>query len=93
MADETRPDKMEPNEARERGFTVDTSCYPWLAYKGPRFAPTETAECYTDQELELLLAVDAIWRRTRINSEFLRSTIMDAVALLPTRWREGRAAA
>lgn len=28
-------------EAEELGFTVDRSCYPWVAYKGPRFLPTE----------------------------------------------------
>lgn len=28
-------------EARDRGFAVDTTCYPWVAYKGARFNPTE----------------------------------------------------
>jgi len=93
MADETRPDKLEPGEARERGFTIDTHCYPWLAYKGPRFAPTDTAECYTDQEAELLVAIDVIWRKQRFGSEFLNKAIMQAVELLPARWRQGSAAA
>ena len=29
-------------EAESRGFTVDTSCWPWVAYKGPRFAPEDS---------------------------------------------------
>lgn len=93
MADETRPDKMEPSEARERGFTIDTTCYPWLAYKGQRFAPTETAHCYTDDEAALLVAIDAIWRKHRFGSDFLGKAIMQAVELLPARWRHGRVAA
>lgn len=33
---------MTPDEARERGFSVDQSGWPWVAYKGPRFAPVES---------------------------------------------------
>lgn len=92
MADETRPDKMEPGEARERGFTIDTTCYPWLGYKGPRFRPTETVDCYTDDEAALLVAIDAIWRKQRFGSEFLGKAIAQAVELLPNAWRQGSAA-
>lgn len=28
-------------EAEAQGFTIDRHCWPWLAYKGPRFEPTE----------------------------------------------------
>lgn len=48
-------------EALRDGFEVDTSCYPWIAYKGPRFQPTETKECLTDLEAELC---DALCRFT-----------------------------
>ena len=41
-------------DAEAQGFAVDTYCYPWLAYKGPRFAPEETRHVYTDLEAELL---------------------------------------
>jgi hypothetical protein len=41
------------NEARELGFTIDESCYPWLAYKGPRYAPSDRLEVLTDLEAEL----------------------------------------
>lgn len=39
-----------PSDMRELGFTIDDTCYPWVAYKGPRFAPTESHWCYTDRE-------------------------------------------
>jgi len=39
-------------QAVHAGFAVDTSVYPWVAYKGPRAEPTEMAEViaghYTD---------------------------------------------
>ena len=28
------------DEAEAQGFTVDTTCYPWVGYKGPRFSPS-----------------------------------------------------
>ena len=38
--------------AREEGFTIDHHCYPWVAYKGPRFNPTEWHYTQTDTESE-----------------------------------------
>lgn len=49
-------DKMHPSDAREQGFTIDTHTYPWTAYKGERFAPTETHDCLTDLESTLIKA-------------------------------------
>jgi len=40
-------------EAEAAGFVVDTCCYPWIAYRGPRFDPTEHKEILTDIEAEL----------------------------------------
>lgn len=37
--------------AKRWGFTVDSHCYPWVIYKGPRFAPTEWHYIKTDEEL------------------------------------------
>lgn len=34
-------------EAEALGFTVDRHCYPWFAYKGPRFQPIEVARVKT----------------------------------------------
>lgn len=34
-------------EAERRGYTVDRHCYPWVAYKGPRFTPDEVIEIDT----------------------------------------------
>lgn len=39
---------------RAQGFDVDTSCYPWFAYKGERFRPTESHECFTALESDLI---------------------------------------
>jgi hypothetical protein len=50
----TRPNRMTRKNAEAAGFTVDTSCYPWFAYRGPRFRPTEQADVFTDLEAELL---------------------------------------
>lgn len=46
--------RMTRVEAEQEGFTVDTHCWPWLGYKGPRFAPTERIAVYSDREEELL---------------------------------------
>ena len=35
-------------QAEAQGFTVDRHCYPWFAYKGPRFSPEETVEVITE---------------------------------------------
>lgn len=35
-------------QAEAQGFTVDRHCYPWFAYKGPRFSPDETVEIITE---------------------------------------------
>jgi hypothetical protein len=41
-------------EAEALGYTVDTHGYPWVAYTGSRFDPTNRHEVYTDLEAELL---------------------------------------
>lgn len=45
---------MHPDDAREQGYVIDSCCYPWLAYKGGRFQPTESHECYTERESDLI---------------------------------------
>lgn len=42
------------------GFTIDNTCYPPLAYKGPRFEPTEAFEILTELEEELLEATNLV---------------------------------
>lgn len=37
------------SEAESAGFVVDKTCYPWVAYKGPRFQPTEFHYIDTDR--------------------------------------------
>lgn len=34
-------DELTVEQAEATGFTVDKHCYPWTAYKGPRFSPDE----------------------------------------------------
>lgn len=41
------PVTLSAEEAEELGFTVDRCCYPWFAYKGPRFDPTDTIPIVT----------------------------------------------
>ncbi len=33
----------------DRGWTIDKHCYPWVAYRGPRFAPTAWFACRTPE--------------------------------------------
>lgn len=56
-----RPDALAPEQAKELGFTIDDTCYPWAAYKGPRFASTEIRDCYTALEAELLYKKETTW--------------------------------
>jgi len=46
-------------QAKAAGYTVDESCYPWIAYKGPRFQPTEHFAIMTDREAALDEALTA----------------------------------
>jgi len=39
-------------QAERAGYTVDKQCYPWIAYKGPRFRPSEWCFVLTDKEAE-----------------------------------------
>lgn len=41
-------------EAEAKGYTVNTHCYPPVAYKGPTFAPTEKVCVLTNLEAILL---------------------------------------
>ena len=45
--------KITIQEAKEQGFIVDITCYPHIAYKGARFAPTEMINVYTEEEAKL----------------------------------------
>jgi len=41
---------MNRTQAEDEGYTVDDTCYPWIAYKGPRFKPSEYHRIPTDKE-------------------------------------------
>lgn len=53
-----------PAEARKQGFKIDHTTYPWLAYKGERFRPTESTQCYTALEASLQEQVEKITDET-----------------------------
>ena len=40
-------------DAKERGYAVDDTIYPWVAYKGPRFNPETWCHVLTDYEANL----------------------------------------
>lgn len=46
--------RITPQEARDRDMVIDDCTYPWFAYKGPRFAPTDWELCFTHDEAALL---------------------------------------
>lgn len=53
------------DEMEAKGYTIDHHCYPWVAYKGPRFNPTEWFSCYTKLESELIRERDMRRRYAR----------------------------
>lgn len=54
MAKET----LTKEEARRRGFTVQTNCYPHIGFVGESNEPDKSVEVYTDLEALLLEKVD-----------------------------------
>lgn len=46
--------------AKEDGFEIDESCYPWVAYKGPRFNPTEWHYTHTQTEHDLTVELQIL---------------------------------
>lgn len=55
---------MSKKEMESRGFTVDGHCYPWVAYKGPRFQPTEIHYIATDVEADLRSKLERLPKAT-----------------------------
>jgi len=49
--------KLTIKEAQKQGFIVDTTCYPHIAYKGVRFAPTKIINVYTEEESKFIEAI------------------------------------
>lgn len=47
-------------DSRADGFVIDETCYPWVAYKGHRFAPDEIHQCYTSLESALIRTLVAL---------------------------------
>lgn len=60
-------DRLSRIQAEEAGFTVDEHTYPWVAYKGARFAPTESVLVLTDLEAHLRDEVAEL--RTRLREQ------------------------
>lgn len=52
--------KLTRAEAETAGYVVDSHCYPWLGYKGPRFAPTGSVVVLTDLEADLLSGLERV---------------------------------
>jgi hypothetical protein len=47
-------------QAQAEGFIVDTTCYPHVGYKGPRFRPTYTVDVLTELEAGLINALGSL---------------------------------
>ena len=45
-------------EARAAGLTIDTHCYPNVAYSGDRFAPAHICEVMTEREADTVAALE-----------------------------------
>jgi hypothetical protein len=77
--------KITVAEAQKQGFLVDTTCYPWTGYKGPRFNPTELVHVWTEAEADMLEALAEIAkgevRYNRDNYVMCCNTIEDMKAI------------
>ncbi len=49
-------------EAQSQGFIIDTCCYPYIGYKGPRMQPTTHVEVFTEMETEALDRLEDMYR-------------------------------
>jgi len=47
-------------DAEAQGFIVDTTTYPWFAYRGPRFNPEKFEYVDTDKEVLVPELVEAL---------------------------------
>lgn len=62
------PNYMHIDEAEKQGFTIDNHAAGRpFAYKGERFAPTESHECFTELESELIRRTEHIYRNEHQN--------------------------
>ena len=52
--------RVSPVWAEQHGYTIDRSCYPWAAYKGRRFNPTDLKPCYTRMEWNQLETINRL---------------------------------
>jgi hypothetical protein len=50
---------LTPDEAVAAGLTIDSHCYPNVAYSGPRFQPAHITQCMTSLEASLSAALKA----------------------------------
>lgn len=58
--------RVRPDVAKAKGYTIDNTCYPNIAYKGPRFNPTEWVPVFTDVENQLIKKVEELGGETGI---------------------------
>jgi hypothetical protein len=86
----TSPGRLTPDEARDQGFTIDTTTYPWTAYKGPRFSPTDWRDCFTEHEAALRAALATLFYRhpdqpalTNAEYDLIRAAMTTSGAPLP----------
>lgn len=49
-------------QAKAKGYTVDTCCYPHVGYKGARFAPDDLVHVLTEREEQLLESTKGLTR-------------------------------
>jgi hypothetical protein len=70
-------EKKHADELEAQGFTIDRHCSPPVAYKGPRFAPTEIWQCYSDFESQLLREREANQRTISKPLSFGELTLKD----------------
>jgi len=63
------------DEAEEKGYTIDRCTYPYLGYKGPRFAPTEHCEIMTERECEMATRIEQMEECLKKCSDFVHDKL------------------
>lgn len=86
MADHPRT----AEEAEAQGWTVDRTCYPWVAYQGPPFMTTRWCQIETPTyRPEVDPDPSFSFRREHDGSLSIESAVYQALGFASTCWQEG----
>lgn len=68
--------RMSATEAEASGFTIDRHIYPWVAYKGARFAPDDSFPIYPERDPSQPGRVQAIVTASPVDLRWASGTVL-----------------